>query len=470
MPRESMKRGDRVSQGAGSTMFGKNAGLGYIARRGIDAGTSISLQSLAGVARLAQREPLQLLSLLCDIVPEVSFAVWNSIRLGCSPGNVRIKAMTHSASGGGEEAPDGSARIDELFANMPDEIGVFEDALSMNFMSILFTGMCASEAVPGTRKQGIIAVYPVNPLTLRFKRNDQGELIIAQRQTADPNGLGIYAVGMTGEYVNMPMNRFFWSRIDSFPDDPYGRAPLAPAINECLRISAFINDLSTAFHRVGNPKIDVSFDFEMWALIAKDVLGLTDAEEIDKWVQDQYANAQTVFSSLEVDDAFFHDIKSKVSVVGAGGAWPDFDAMFDILRYRLIIALKQNPALMGFVDGSTETWSDVQWEIYSKGMQALVHKASAPLVRAAQLHLQLLGLPYVAEAEYKPIRSVQRLQDAQSEALEIANEAAKRDQGWQDQDTSAMAITGSQSVAPMPIYRGPDPVVDPAPPQNIPKV
>ncbi len=442
----------RVSQGAGSAILGKG-GLGYIARRGIDFGTSVSLQSVEGVARLASQQPLELLSMLPDLVPEVGLAAWNSLRLGCSPGTVRIKAMTLGANGESEEAPDGTAAINNLFDNLPDEVGSFEDALAKNFLSVLFSGMCATEGVPGPRNQGLAAVYPVNPLTLRFKRETTGELALYQRQTSDASGLGSYAAGLGGFYEPLPMESFFWSSLDAFPDDPYGRAVFAPALTEVLRMLAFINDLSLAFHRLGSPRHDVGFDFEMWAQLARDVIGMTDPVEIDKWVQKKFAEAQAFFQDMEVDDAFFHDLKSKVGVLGVGNAWPDFEAMFDILRYRLIIALKQNPVLMGFVNGSTETWSDVQWEIYSKGMQTLVKKAAQPLLRCAQLHLRLLGKPYTAICEFEPIRSIQRLEDAQAEAAEIANEARKRDEGWQEQDTSSMALTGSAAVADAPIVR-----------------
>ena len=86
-------------------------------------------------------------------------------------------------------------------------------------------------------------------------------------------------------------------------------------------------------------------------------------------------------------------------------------------------------------------------------MQAMVQKAARPIVRCAQLHLQLLGMPYKAVAEFEPIRSIQRKQDADAEKLEIENAARKRDEGFQSQDTSAMEITGSAPVAPGPIYR-----------------
>lgn len=432
----------RASQGAGQVLLGKG-GLGYIARRGVDFGTSVAVQTLEGVARMAAQQPLELLSLLPDLVPEVGLALWNGTFLGCGQDSLRIKAMTVCAGGGSEEAPEGTAAIKALWDRQPDEVGGLADALAQNFQMLMFSGLCAAEAVPDRRRRGIAAVYPVNSLTLRFKRENDGTLALYQRQTANPNGLGIYSAGFGGLFEPMPMERFFYSKLPALPDEPYGRAPYGAALTVILECLAFMRDFLLAFHRVGTPKWDVSVDFEMWYTLAKEVVGLTDPKEIDDWVQAKYRESVAFFNDLNPDDAFFHDLKSKVNAVGSGDKWPDLVGMWGMLRLRLVQALKQVPTLMGIVEGDTETWSRVQWDIYASSLKALVSKAAYPLVRASQLHLQLLGLPYRAEAEFCELRSITRMLDAQATAQEILNEEAKVTNNWQLNNTASMAITGS---------------------------
>ena len=440
---------ERESQGAGQVLLGKG-GLGYIARRGVDYGTSMAVQSLDSLARMATQQPLELLSLLPDIVPEVGLAVWNGTFLACGPNALRIKAMTTGANGESEEAPDGTAMIQHLWDNNSDEVGGLIDALGQNYQMLLFSGMCAAEAVPSGRMQGVSDVFPVNSLTLQFRREQDGLLALYQRQTANPNGLGVYSAGFGGFFQPMPMNRFFYARLPGLPDEPYGRAPFAPALSAVLECLAFMRDLLLAFHRVGTPKFDVGFDFEMWATLAKDVVGLTDPLEIDRWVQSKFQDAVNFYNNLNADDAFFHDLKSEVGTVGTGGQWPDITGMWGMLRLRLIQALKQLPTIMGVVEGDTETWSRVQWDIYASSLTTIVSKAAAPLVKASQLHLDLLGTGYTAVPEFAPIRSIARMIDAEAEAIEIANEARKRDEGWSSQETAAMNITGSAPVAEPP--------------------
>jgi hypothetical protein len=446
MTRQATADGGRQSQGAGQVLMGKG-GLGYIARRGVDFGTSVNLQSLESLARMASTQPLELLSLLPDIVPEVGLAVWNGTFLACGPNSLRIKAMTVGANGSSEEAPDGTAAIKALWDNNSDEVGDLIDALGQNYQMLLFSGLCAAEAVPGARNKGVESVFPINSLTLRFERDAAGKLILKQRQTANANGLGQYSAGMGGFFKPLPMNRVFHRRLPGLPDEPYGRAPFAPALNAVLECLSFMRDLMLAFHRIGTPSVDVGFDFEMWALLARNIIGLTDPKEIDEWVQTKYQQAVDFYNNKNSDDGYFHDIKSTVQVIGSGGMWPDLEVIWSILRLRLIQGLKQLPTIMGVVEGDTETWSRVQWDIYASSLTTLVAKAAAPLVKASQLHLQLLGLPYLAVPEFEPLRSIARLLDAQAEAAEIENEARKRDEGFQTQETASMSVTGSAPVA-----------------------
>jgi hypothetical protein len=426
-------------------------GFGFIPRRSL--GTELApgtdqtaLRSIDQILILAKIAPLKVLTMLPDVIPEVSKCIWNNLRLGCGNEAVRLKAVKRDAKGVTvEEAPDGNEAIRSLFLGLPSEVGDFGDLLRQNYLMTQFSGMCVVECVPGKRNQGVKEVWPVDTLTLRFRRDKSTGLNnLWQRQRL--YGLPIDRKAYGG-FIPLPMQRTFYSALDGFPDDPYGRAPLAAMLNPVLEIIAFMKDLLLAWHRVGTPKYDIGFDYEMHAKVAVEIMGMTDKALIEAYVEQQFQNAVNTFQSLQPDDAFLHDNKSTVSVNGSGGKWPNVEQIWNLLRWRLIVAMHEMPTLMGVVEGNTETWSSVDWQIYAKGLETLVAKAAAPLVRAAEYHLQLLGMPYFVEAEYSPVRANQRMVDAQSEQLEIDNEARKRDEGWQTQDEASLHITGSASVA-----------------------
>ena len=421
-------------------------GAGFVPRQTIHT-SSNHLMSIEALLSIAAYEPARALMVLADTVPEVSKSVWNSLRLGCGKDAVVIRAMKKGKDGISiEEAPDGTDALKQLYASLPREVGTFTDALRQNFLMVDFTGMCAVEAVPGPRNTGVKEIWPLDTLTLKFKRDKVDKrLYLWQKVQASkdvPRTKRVY-----NGYQQLPPDRVFWSSLDGFPDNPYGRAPKAAVLMPVFEIMAFIKDLLLAWHRVGTPKWDIGFDYEMWAMIARDQLGLADKEEITKYIEEQFDEAIRKFESLQADDAFFHDVKSKVSVNGSGGAWPNINDPWGLLRWRLMMALHEMPTMMGVVEGSTETWSSVDWQVYAKGMESQVEKAATPLLGAGQLHLQLLGMPYTVDAEYAPIRANQRMVDAQSEQLEIDNEIKKELAGYQSHDEGSIHITGTKAVA-----------------------
>lgn len=440
-------------------------GLGYLPRRGVSSQLARELLTRRGVERLARYRPLELLMLLRDLVPELGQAVWNTLLLGCGPDSVRFKAMHTGEDGKQEEDPQSSALIEDLWTRQPKEVGHKSAVLAKNVLMVLFSGMCAMEAVPGPLLTGVQTVWPTHTLTLEFRRDPDGALVLWQRQENNP----LAPLG----WAPMPMNRFFWDSLHGFPDDPYGSPPLATALMPLLDYQSFSRDLTIAFHRVGLPRYDVTFDFAAAAKVAIDVERKTAPADIAASVRRQFDEFVAGFQGLKVDDAFFHPVGTEVNTTGSGEKMPDIPGIFDIYRYRLVVALKQNPVLMSFVEGSTETWSDIQWELAINGLGAIVGCGASPMRDCAQLHLQLLGNDCTVEVEQKPLKSVQRLQDAQAEALEIDNEVRKRDEGFQTQDTASMTLTGSAPVAPGPVRaRQPSPLLpkptDRTPPDKAP--
>lgn len=435
----------RISQGAGDGI-GTQGGWGYLYRRGVDTGTYVNLQSLQALTQMAVTQPMTLTLLLSSIIPELDFAEWTYVMLGCSPDTARIKAMPVGTNGRSEEDPAGSQEIEQLFNNLPPEVGSFEDARAQMLRTILYTGMSACEAVPGGRNAGVAAVYPINSLTLRFRREADGTLTLHQRQAPDVSGLGTANLGLGGAYVELPPT-VFWAKTGGMPDEPYGKAPLAPVISAVFQIMSFILDLGAAWHRVGNPRIDIGFDFAAAADYARNSLNLTDDNQISDYQQKAFNETVSLFNSLSADDAFFHDVNSKVNILPAG-TWSNLKETWQIHKSRLTKALKMLPALMGDAEGKTESWSEVEERIFTNGLSYIVSASMRPFVEAAKLHFRLQGKPFTAELEIKlPKNAFQRQADAQAQALEIQNQAQIRDQGWQDQESASMTVTGSAAVA-----------------------
>ena len=417
-------------------------GIGYLASRTAYS-TRTNLLTADGVLKMAATMPMELLSLLEEVSPEIGLALYQGDALGCTQEAFRIEVKTvKNAKGESESAPEGQAAVDALFSSLPQEVGDLNDCLSQNWRMLQVSAMCAVECVPGPRGTGLKEVWPINTTTLRFDRDDKGQIVLVQKQA----GAG---------FVPLPMERTFWSKFGGLPDNPGGSPPLAPALAAYLMLLSLLRDLGMAVHRIGYPKYHVTSDGDMDAQFAMEKLDMVDKDDILDYVEEQLDKLAERFEALDIDEAFITDVKQAVAAIGAGDKFPDFSAIYNIFSQRLEQALKTSATIMGRMTGSTETWSVVQWDAYARGLKKGVSKAANPIVDSANLHLQLLGMPYIAVPHYEELRSITRLQDAQAEEIEIKNEIVKRDENLQDQNTTGMKLTGSKPVGPAPEKQDP---------------
>lgn len=429
-------------------------GAGLLARRADDPRLLLARKDLA---RYAESSPLRLLALLPDVHPAVGLATWNALRLACAPGDLQIVAVQDSAPGEADDTmdPDATAAIADLWESLPQEIGGLQGLQTTLTLSGLFTGLMAVEAVPGRRGSGVSGVWPVDSLTLAFFRDsaDSGA-IPHQRQTGAPNG-----------FKRLDGPGFFWRALDSFADDPYGRAPYAPAVSEILADLALMQDLRDAVHNAAWPRLQFLFDMKATHEYVVETLGITNRYEVSAKIKELFQEVVTYAQTLRSDDNVVSMGTTGTNVIEGGKSFAALEPILTYLRQRIVQALKTLPTLMGINDGSTQTYTTVEWAIYAAGLETLRGIVAQLLVGVARLHLRLLGLDRKVKAEMQPIRTTDAQMEANAEATRIENEVRKRDEGWQTQDDAARAITGSAAVPEGERYQQPD-APAPAPQDN----
>jgi hypothetical protein len=431
-------------------------GYGFIPRRGVNNPGSIATKD--GLQSAACGNALRLLEWLADLDPEVGLATWNALRLTTAPGAVRIVATKESNVGAGDDAIDdeGTADLDAFWKNLPGELGGFDGVLRTMVFASLFTGMICIEAVPGPVMSGLEESWPVDSLTIAFRREEikpkKWRLIPYQWQVI-PQG-----PGFMGNYVRLDTSTFFWRSLDNGVDNPYGRAPFAPAVSEVLCHIAMIKDLRDAIHNSAWDRLGFGFDWTETARIAREVYKITDPAKVNEWVQKQFEDARDAIGTLKPDDNIVYDKNGGITTIEGATGLTALEAILKFLRSRVIQALKSLPTLMGINDGSTQTYTTVEWQIYAAGLESLRSLAVSLLEEVANLHLRLLGKPLKAEARVEKIRTNDRLVDAQAEAIQIKNAKEKIRLGWSSHEEESINITGSAPVAePMPGALDPTP-------------
>lgn len=425
--------------------YTSGSGIGLLPRRGIDAPGF--LNSRDALMRLGANSPLQLLIYAADLHPAVGLAAWNAVRLSCAPGDLKIKAH---APGGKDQTDDaGTESIDQLWSGLPAEIGGLDGLRATLTLSALFTGLPCLEAVPGPRGSGVRWVWPVDSLTLRFDRDPVTSVAIPyQRQ--------IYQIGdpradkLVAGYRRLDTSTFFFRPIDNFPDDPYGRGPYAPALNEVLCDLAMMQDLRDAIHNAAWPRTAEGFNFKETAEIATTLLNMTVPEDVAAFVQQRFQEHVLAVSKRSPADNVVFDSNGTFQTVEGSQGFAALKEILVYLRQRIVQALKTLPTLMGINDGATQTYTSVEWSIYAAGLQTVQGIVAELLVKTANLHLQLQGLPLVAKAAYSPIRTTDDLIEAQAEALRLSNGLKKLYMGWISNEDLCLEITGTKPVGDPP--------------------
>ncbi|RYG48700.1 hypothetical protein EON79_03675 [bacterium] len=412
-------------------------GFGLIPRRGTTYAHDLCDRS--GVQRMAWGSPLRLLKVLPDVHPSVGLALWNALRLSCAPGDLVIQAVQAD----GDTDPDGTAAIADLWKSLPSEIGGLTGLQTQLTQEAVLTGLCCAEAVPGGRLGGVAHVWPVDSLSIAFKRDRRtGEAMPLQRQHFADRG-------RETEFGHVVLNTetFFWRAVDSMVDEPYGRAPYASALTECLADIAMMMDLRQAMHVAAYPRLAIGFNWTETYKIAKEQHRLQEPKA-SEWVQERFRELVASVGGLNPDDSIFHPHDADVKSITPGDGFQAINQVMQFLRQRITQALKTLPTLMGINDGSTQTYTTVEWAIYAAGLESIGGLVDDVLVSIASLHLRLLGLPLTARADRKSIRTSDGFVEAQAETIRIKNAAEKVRLGWISHDQASHDITGSEPVAP----------------------
>ncbi|MHB0913929.1 MAG: hypothetical protein ACYC2Y_10890, partial [Armatimonadota bacterium] len=265
--------------------------------------------------------------------------------------------------------------------------------------------------------------YPVDPHSVHFTR-EAGGLVPWQGS------------------VRLSPETFWYVPVDPWIDDPYGRAPAAPVLQEVWFDVALIHDLRKAVHNQGWPRIDVEVLEE--ALLANAPANVkADSGRLAEWLSERLAEVQAAYNNLQPDDSFVHFDSVKITQAQTSGKMLDVEHVIRVVERRMTRALKQLPILMGQNEGTTETHGSVQWQIFAAGLRSLQEPVAHILSGMMQAALEASGVPGRVVCAFASIRTTDRRAEAEAERIEIENAVAKYEAGFQTLAESAIEVTGS---------------------------
>ena len=365
----------------------------------------------------------QLLTLLPDLSPDVGLAVWNVLRLGSDGFQYAVKDEQ------GQDDEVGKAMLDKLKPRLCARYGGLNGLIVQWLLTGFLQGAVCGEIALTEALNDVDDVYPIDPHAIETTLDEKGKPVD-------------WFVPPSGARIQMNPEKFWYVPIDPYIEDPYGRPPVGPALQEVWFDIAFITDLRKVVHNQGWPRIDIKIVEEV--LVKNAPLSVkNDPAKLGEWLNERIAEVQSAYNDLQPDDSFVHFDSVEINGSDTSGRMFDSTAILRTVERRMTKALKQLPILMASNEGTTETHGTVQWQIFVKGLRSLQMPIEFILGRMFKLALEVQGYQAEVECWFEPIRTTDRTADALAEGKEIDNAFKKWLYGFQTWEESAIEVTGS---------------------------
>lgn len=377
------------------------------------------------------KQVMENLKVIRDLNPDASMAIWNFLRLA----NSGHELAAYKPSGAVDQRA--TDYINDLARTSARLYGGGVDQLINVLLLTGFTqGAIALEVELSDNLREVNEFHAVDPVTLDFRRNpDTNEPELVQKQS-------------DGQYKVLNQETVFYFPFDPDVADPHGRSPILPILQIIFFQLEVLRDLKKVIHHQGHQRFDIKVLEEAIIENMPDDIKLQGPDSVRSFVMGYVQDIQNQMQQLEPDDDFFHTDSVEIDMAGGAiGGSMDATRVIDIINQQVVTALKQLPILLGRNEGSTETHSTVQWQIYVAGIESIQRGIKRILEKAYNVALQVGGFQATAKLTFDSLQVTDRLKDAQAEEVETRTKIQQINQGWIDNDEAANEIVGHDAVS-----------------------
>lgn len=346
----------------------------------------------------------ELLELLISVHPDVSYALYTYLRMGDTTLTFTAKKPNKNNDKSGQHV------LDELktMLNTPLPSPGYQHGRSLDKldtiqrMMVMVRGACAGEVVLNEQCNDVIDIVPVDPALIWFRRESDTDRLTPWQYVKHPRR----QVGEEwfGQYKKIDTPTFIYEEFDPMVDDPYGRTPMLPVLQVVFFHLQVLQDLKAVVHNQGYPRLDISMMEEIMLKNAPTSIQNNPAAQ-QKFLTERMGEVMTHFNSLNPDDTFVHWDSVKVEYLKGGSTGPmiDIKKLIDIIDTQMATSLKTLLTILSRHQGSTETYSSIDTQIYIKNVESARSVTKRFWQRAFSMSVRVKGTQTNVEVDYAPI-------------------------------------------------------------------
>lgn len=379
----------------------------------------------------------ELMDRLIDAHPDLSYALWNFLRIGNSGYSFTVKELE-----GGERSEQGEEYINEFLTRLEtpnmlqfDRIRSLDKIVDQLILSVITRGAAACELVLTPDLSDASFIAPVDPATIDFVLEN-----------------GRYIPYQDNESVSLDIPTFIYDGMDEKIDSPYGRSPFVSALNIILFQLQVLNDIKAVVHRQGYPRLDIKI-VEKVLLSRMPIAIRNNEEKKQKWLNDRLREIINMYNNLEPDDTFVHFDSLEIGEAGGkGSALIDPEKLMHVIDNLIMSGLKTLSTILGRRStGNTESFAKLEIKLYLAGLSGVQRCVERVLNKAFTLYLNIRGQQGIVEFKFKPIEIRTALEAEQFRSTQINNLISMYKMGWVSHEDAARAATGHDPAESAPL-------------------
>lgn len=365
----------------------------------------------APLAYLMPWEVLDYVEILSTYNPDFSQAGENIKMLANSGHTLYVEA------GGVRAAERIKGRLDEKARTIQAMFGGIDGLIEKLLdQSVVFGAMCG-EWITNDELDDVVDFADINPKTIRFFYEDDHW---APYQKVDARGVEEAKKRgqkiKNGNCIKLNETTFRYYAFDSAPGSPYGTPPFLAALTNIAIQRDMVANMAQIVKKIGLLGI---VDLTVKGLPMKPGESQGDYEARAGNYLDAYV---TVIEDMIKDGGIVHfdDVEAKTWQIGGNAAGAT--AIFKQNEELIFSGLKSMPSVQGRSYSTTETYAGVAYEIILRNVAKYQRAVRRMIEDGYWLCATLWGeTPDKIKIKFNNNKTLQRLQDAQAEKVEISN-------------------------------------------------